>query len=281
MHFALEHRPSLPKRSNKAFTLIELLVVIAIIAILAAILLPVLAHAKKSAQRIECINNLRQLGIAQITYLQDNNDHFAGAGSRSEGYHPEDWIYWWPQGSHNGFGIMPPFINGTIASLLASVGNTNLGVDNIFRCPAHVSNQYVNQELTAAGDTPPYLYSYTLNGSAVANNLNPGLSLQHTPNITGPTATPYPFKLGQVRNPANKIMMVEEPAGPQEFPSGMVFGNNCLDDGRWEPKTTTAGNTIAVNRHTAGKGNVSFVDGHADLIPWQWTTNQSYFQPTF
>jgi prepilin-type N-terminal cleavage/methylation domain-containing protein len=59
-------------RRSRAFTLIELLVVIAIIAILAALLLPALASAKTKAQKLACMNNLKQLGTAWIMYNGDN-----------------------------------------------------------------------------------------------------------------------------------------------------------------------------------------------------------------
>jgi prepilin-type N-terminal cleavage/methylation domain-containing protein/prepilin-type processing-associated H-X9-DG protein len=62
------------KARQRAFTLIELLVVIAIIAILAAILVPVLSSAMESGRRTYCIANLKQLGMAWVMYASDNND---------------------------------------------------------------------------------------------------------------------------------------------------------------------------------------------------------------
>ena len=72
-------------KQKKAFTLIELLVVIAIIAILAAMLLPALAAAKRKAQRISCVNNLKEASLAFRIWEGDNGDKYPQAVSTAQG----------------------------------------------------------------------------------------------------------------------------------------------------------------------------------------------------
>jgi len=82
------------KNGATAFTLIELLVVIAIIAILAAMLLPALSKAKASAQRIKCMNGMRQIGLGFTMFASDHSDRYPPACVYQDGNNQITWDCW-------------------------------------------------------------------------------------------------------------------------------------------------------------------------------------------
>ena len=121
-------------RKNHGFTLIELLVVIAIIAILAAILMPVLSHAKQKAQGTQCLNNGHQMMMAMTIYGSENHDFFPpnpDDGNTDPGYN-------WCSGSA-GIGEPQEFDTDVLSdpSLSLLIGYLGGNV-KLFRCPADI-----------------------------------------------------------------------------------------------------------------------------------------------
>lgn len=80
------------KERRVYFTLIELLIVVAIIAILAALLLPSLNKARERSQSISCLSNLKQCGMLQLSYAQDNNDTFTMTMELQESGEYRSWL---------------------------------------------------------------------------------------------------------------------------------------------------------------------------------------------
>ena len=153
-------------KQKKAFTLIELLVVIAIIAILAAMLLPALAAAKRKAQRINCVSNLKQVGLSFRLWEGDNGDKYPMTVAVAQGG-AEEYVY---QGG------VTPSIKYNMGVVFMVMSN-ELSTPKILTCPSDTKNYATNFSVTApygqfetngtGANSPTNYVSYFIGGDAI------------------------------------------------------------------------------------------------------------------
>jgi prepilin-type N-terminal cleavage/methylation domain-containing protein len=135
-------------RPREGFTLIELLVVIAIIAILAGILFPVFARAKRSAKQTTCLSNLKQVGSGTALYMSDFDGVFPHALDASDKYSPNIWD---PYPDFQQRIATMPMLHEVLQPYIKSKG--------VFECPADSGTQVLDSHFPQKFPTSPSMYS--------------------------------------------------------------------------------------------------------------------------
>jgi prepilin-type N-terminal cleavage/methylation domain-containing protein len=239
-----DNRLSLTRRG---FTLIELLVVIAIIAILAAMLLPALARAKKKAWGIACLNNVHQLQVAFMLYADDNNQRVVSSGYTSPA-EPTAWVSGWLDfnaGNANNWD------EGTLKDPTRARFAPYLQTTAVYKCPADKS--------VVAGKPRIRSLSMSQAFGGPGDWLDPA---GFTVNVTSKKYRTY-YKTSDMAVPgaANLWLFLDEHPDSQNAGG---FGNMMVE--------TPDGSDAKIIDFPASfhgdAGGVGFADGHGEIRKW-------------
>jgi prepilin-type processing-associated H-X9-DG protein/prepilin-type N-terminal cleavage/methylation domain-containing protein len=227
-------RPGVRLHPLRAFSLVELLVVMAIVAVLASLLLPGLSQSKATAQRVNCLSNLRQMAIAAHSFVDDEG-----------GAYPVAYYFATQDGVSYAYNWDLTTVRGKSTSVIAGLLWQGGGIDKIQQCPSfHGSANWL---------VDPYT-GYNYNTSYLGHGQD--------------EAVPEPAKAADVRQPVDTVIFGDGQysAGANKFMRApWSNAGDATFNGRW---SGTQG-----FRH-AGRSNAAFCDGHVDSLRQRFTDNQ-------
>lgn len=300
---------------RSGFTLVELLVVMGIIAVLVGVLLPALRRARESAQRVQCLSNMRQISNAMISFAMDHKGLMpAAAGGKCYKLDPvsdkfvqvvsdtdpqriklADWIAWqrkydvWTNQTSTTMDN-----NITYSELVRYLGakqldhanpteahKVNLALESIYRCP---SDDYISRPSHQDASHGWYRYSYAMN-----------VGYANPPSKFGTFATGirvdgmFNGKIGSIKNASNKVLLICEDYKTLDdgsfTPNANGWGTSMIDvvASRHQlqvKKATNYNNTtsLGVKEGTEDAyGNVAFCDGHGGFFSRKDALRGKYF----
>lgn len=239
------------------FTLLELLVVIALIATLAAMLLPVLNHARARATGYQSVNNTRQLTFAWMLYADDHNGRLAyNLGGAGGGKNPAiktnlNWVnnnLTWELDSDN---------TNTATLTEASLGPYVNRATQIYRCP----NDKVLSDVQRKDGWSHRVRSYSMNAMiGDAGELSASGANANNPNYV------QFFRITDIPRPSDIFVFVEE--HPDSINDGYFLNRYYVN--HW--------NDLPASDHN-GSAPFAFADGHAQLHRWVEDSTQQPLRP--